>query len=263
MWRTAFYFALLLARPSLAQKIPDQAELIERIQEQARTYIEDLSRLTCVVDTRQTVSIAGVRLSETREDSCDRKQYKLFALQSLSLAGGSAYDPARRRGRATSDWRERLTDASLESNSEFLLALAHTDFRWLRMDTLNGRSVSVFSFHVPASEGFALADATRTMRVPYKGVLYADPVTGAFIRVALTCMDIPRDSEYSGADLALEFQPFNIEGGNVALPSHSRVHFQMLRGQATNEADYSSYRLASFSANTEITFGEEVPQEKQ
>jgi hypothetical protein len=62
---------------------------------------------------------------------------------------------------------------------------------------------------------------------------------------------------------ALEFQPFNIEGGSVGLPSHSMVHFQMVRGQATNEADYGSYRLASFSANTEITFGDEVPQEKQ
>jgi hypothetical protein len=263
MRRTAFYFALLLARPSLAQKIPDPAELTEKIQEQARTYIDDLSRLTCITKTRQTVSIAGVTLSETREDSCDTKQYKLFAVQSLALAGGSAYDPAPHRGRTTSNWRERLTDASLESNSEFLLALAHTDFRWLRMDTLNGRIVAVFSFHVPASEGFALADATRTMRVPYKGSLYADPITGAFIRVMLTCMDIPRDSEYTGAELVLQFQSFNIERGSVDLPSHSRVHFQMVGGQATNEADYSSYRLANFSANTEITFGDEVPEEKR
>ncbi len=260
---TALYFALFLTRPSPAQEIPDPAALIGKIQEQARAYIEDLSRLTCIVKTRQTVSIAGVTVSEMREDSCDTTQYKLFAVQSLSLAGGSAYDPARRRGGTTSDWRERLTDASLESNSGFLVVMPHTDFRWLRMDTLNGRKVSVFAFHVPASEGFALVDAKRTMRVPYKGLLYADPVTGAFIRMALTCVDIPRGSEFTGADLTLEFQSFDIGGGRAVLPSHSLVHFQMDKGVATNEADYRSYRLASFSANTEIRFGDEVPEEKR
>jgi hypothetical protein len=172
MRRTAFYLALLMARPSLGQNILEPAALIGKFQEQARTYIEDLSRLTCIENMRQAVSIRDVTLSEMREDSCDTKQYKLFAVQSLSLAGGPAYDPARRRVGTTSDWRERLSEASLESNSEFLLAIAnpqaHTDFRWLRMDTLNGRRVSVFSFHVPASEGFALADAKRMMRVPYK-----------------------------------------------------------------------------------------------
>jgi hypothetical protein len=258
--RSAFYLALLIARPCPAQNIG-------KIQEQAGTYIEELSRLTCTENTRQTVSIPDVTSSEMREDSCDTKQYKLFAVQSLSLAGGSAYDPARHGGGATSDWRERLTEASLESNSGFLQAIVNpqgrTDFHWLRMDTLNGQGVSVFSFYVPASEGFELADVKRTMRVPYRGLLFADPVTGAFIRVALTCVDIPRDSEYTGADLTLDFRSFDIGGRSVNLPSHSLVRFRMVRGQATNEADYSSYRIATFNANAEITFGDEVADEKR
>jgi hypothetical protein len=267
MRRTAFCLALLMARPSLGQNILEPVALIGKFREQARTYVEDLSRLTCIESTRQTVSIRDVTLSEMREDSCDTKQYKLFAVQSLSLARGPAYDPARRRVGTTSDWHERLTEASLDSNSEFLLAIANPqaniDLRWLHLDTLNGQRVSVFSFHVPASEGFALADVKGMMRVPYKGLLYADLATGAFVRVALTCEDIPRDSEYTGADLTLEFRSFNIAGSSVVLPSHSLVRFQMVSGHATNEADYRSYRLASFSADSEITFGDEVPEEKR
>lgn len=99
--------------------------------------------------------------------------------------------------------------------------------------------------------------------MPYRGILFADPATGAFIPVALTCVDIPRDSEYTGADLTLEFRPFNIGGRSVVLASHSVVHFRMVGGQATNEADYSSYRLATFHANAEITFGDEVADEKR
>jgi hypothetical protein len=263
---TVFYFALLIATPSLGQDTPDTDALIGKILDQARTYAENLSRLTCIEKKRQTVSIAGVTLSETREDSCDTKEYKLFTVQSLSLAGGSAYDPARRRG-TTSDWRERLTAASLESTSEFLLAIAdphgNPDFRWLRTDMLGRVRVSVFSFHVPASRGFALEDAKRTIRVPYKGLLYADPDTGSLIRLVLTCVDIPHDSEYTGVDLNLEFRPFDIAGRSVDLPSHSLVHFQMVMGQATNEADYRSYRLANFSANAEIKFGDEAAEEKR
>jgi hypothetical protein len=37
----------------------------------------------------------------------------------------------------------------------------------------------------------------------------------------------------------------------------------MVRGHATNEADYRSYRLASFSADAEITFGDEAAEEKR
>jgi hypothetical protein len=264
----AFHFAFLMATTLSAQGIHDPAGLIASIQEQARVYIEDLSRLTCIESTRQTVSIARFTLSEMREDSCDTQQYRLFAVQSLSLAGGPAYDPARRPGATTSDWRERLSQSSLKSNSEFLSAIArHTDLRWLRTETLNvdtlHQTVSVFSFQVPASEGFRLADAKRTMRVPYKGLLYADAVTGALIRATLTCTDIPRDSEYTGADLTLEFRPFSIGGRSFRLPSHSRVHFQMVGGQATNEADYRSYHLADFSADAAITFGDEVAGEKR
>ena len=131
------------------------------------------------------------------------------------------------------------------------------------MDTLNGRRVSVFSIHAPASEGFALADPKRAMCVPYTGLVYADPVTGDLIRVTLTCIDIPRDSEYTGADLTLEFRSFNIGGRSAGLPSHSVVHFRMVTGQATNEADYSLYRLVSFGANAEIKFGDEVVGEKR
>jgi len=76
-------------------------------------------------------------------------------------------------------------------------------------------------------------------------------------------VDIPRDSEYTGADLTREFRSFNVGGRSADLPSHSLVHFQMAKGVATNEADYRSYRLASFSTNAEIRFGDEVAGEKR
>jgi hypothetical protein len=245
--------------------VPDAA-MAEKIRESARTYLEDLSRLTCIENTRQTISVAGVTLSENREDSCDTRQYKLWGAQAITLAAASnALGRSRRRGGATSssaaNLSEQLTDASLEANSQFLEAVIHpatrADFRWVRSVTLNGQTVSVFSFAVPASEGYVLVGRKRTVRAPYKGLLYADPLTGAVIRAALKCFDIPRGFDYTGADLTLDFKPFDVGGSTMGLPSHSLVHLWMVSGEAANEANYRSYRVADFSTDSVIKFDAE------
>jgi hypothetical protein len=248
---------------------PTRAAAIQQIRELARTYIQDVPRLTCIVNTRQTVSIAGVALSESREDSCDTTRYKLFAVQAVSLAEGPASvrnrSPRAVDNSVSSDWRDRLAEASLQSISAFLAAIvdprSHIEFMWVRRDTLKGRRVSVFSFRVPASEGYALVDTKRTIRVPYRGLLYADPLTSALVRVDIKCVNIPGDSEYTSADVELDFRPFPVRGRLLPLPSHSVVHFQMSRGEATNEADYRSYRL--FSTDSEMKFETDAAEEVQ
>lgn len=263
------FAGLALGQNAASDDQPDRAAAIQQIREQARTYIQDVPRLTCTLDTRQTISIRDFALSESREDSCDTQQYKLFAVQAVTLAEGPA--SVRNRSRravddsASSDWRDRLAPASLESISAFLAAIVdpqtHAEFTWSRMDALKGRRVSVFSFHVPASDGYALVDTNRTVRVPYQGLLYADALTGALIRVEMKCVNIPSNSEYTGAEFALDFKPFTVGGRMLPLPFHSVVHFQMTRGQATNEADYRSYSL--FSTDSEINFDADAAEAVQ
>ena len=81
--------------------------------------------------------------------------------------------------------------------------------------------------------------------------------TGALVRVEMDCIQIPLESEYTGADVAVDFSLFDVAGRRIDLPSHSRVHFGMQRGDTTNEADYSAYRLAEFGTDTQIKFGDE------
>lgn len=248
--------------------------MIGKIRESARTYIADLARLTCIESTRQTISVPGVTLSETREDSCDTKQYKLFAAQTIALARNPVGYDASRRPRsappsdsASSPLSDRFKDASLEASSEFLEAVINpdkqADFHGVRSKTLNGHEVAVFSFDVPVSDGYVLVDRKRIVRVPYQGQLYADPVTGALIRAELRGVHIPRGLEYVGVDLTLDFKPFDVSGRSIDLPSHSRAHFQMAWGEATNEADYRTYRLAEFTSDSQIQFDTESVEEKR
>jgi hypothetical protein len=97
-----------------------------------------------------------------------------------------------------------------------------------------------------------------SVRVPFKGLLYADSATSALVRVEIQCVDIPRKSEYEGADVTVDFESFDVNGRTMELPSHSSVRFQMKMGDATNEADYRGYRLANFGVDSQIRFGDEA-----
>src|SRR5689334_7462207 len=99
----------MLAGYAWGQTAPDLAE-IARIRENVRTYLDLLPRITCTERTRQTVRIGsrfkGAESTETREDSCDTHQYKLYSVQSPGVLGGKYYEPNQKR--TVPDWREQL-----------------------------------------------------------------------------------------------------------------------------------------------------------
>ncbi len=260
----AGFLVALLAGFALGETARDAAE-IARIQENLHAYLDQLPRITCSEDTRQTVRIAGAQSTETREESCDTHQYKLFAVQQIGVLGGRAYEPGSRS--AASDWRDRLREASLTTCTGFLAALVDprrdAGFRWLRMARANGRAVSVYAFHAAMPQGFLLTDSKGSVRAPFKGLLYADAATGALVRVEIECIEIPLESEYTGADVTVDFSLFDVAGRGMDLPSHSRVRFQMKQGDTTNEADYSAYRLAEFGTDTRIKFGDDIGEESR
>jgi hypothetical protein len=237
------------------QTAPNTATEIANIRDRVRTYLEELPRVTCIERTRQTIRVPLAELTETREDSCDTHQYKLFAVQSLDGLGDRVH---KQRRTAAVDWRDRLKEASLDASTGFLAALvdpqADARFRWVRIAKLHGRAVSVYAFYAAMPEGYLLADSHGSVRVPFKGLLYADAGTNALVRVEIQCVHIPRKSDYEGVDVVVDFGSFNVNGRRVELPSHSLVRFQMKSGDAANAADYRGYRLADFGVDSRIRF---------
>lgn len=192
------------------------------IRDHVRTFLDEMPRITCIERMRQTIGVALAKLTETREDSCDAHQYKLFAVQWMAGMGGRAYKaPKRQTGPnhspAPSDWREQIKEASLGESTGFLAALADPQadagLRWVRLDKLNGRAVSVYAFHEAMLEGYLLADPNGLVRVPFKGFLYADAATSALVRV-------------------------------------------------DNETDYRGYRLANFGVDSQIRFVDKSGEEQ-
>jgi len=258
----------MLAGYAWGQTAPDPAE-IAGIRGSVRTWLDQLPRITCTERTRQTVRIGsrheGAESTETREDSCDTHQYRLFAVQSPGVLGGTYYEPNQKR--IAPDWRERLKDASLGASTGFLAALvdprADAGLRWVRAGRVNGRPVSVYAFQAAMPEGFLLAGANGSVRVPFKGLLYADAATGALVWVEMQCIEIPRESEYIGVEVTVDFSSFDVAGRELNLPAHSRVRFRMKQGDTTNEAEYSAYRIVEFGTDTRIKFADEAAEEKK
>jgi hypothetical protein len=232
---------------------------IARIRDKIRTYLDQLPRITCIERTRQTIRMAGAESTETREDSCDTHQYKLYSVQTLGMLGGKYYEADKKR--TAPDWREQLKDASLGASTGFLAALvdprADAGPRWVRAGRANGRAVSLYAFQGAMPEGFLLTEATGSVRVPFKGLLYTDAATGALAWVQIQCIGIPRESEYIGAGVTVDFGSFDVAGRELNLPAHSRVRFRMKQGDTTNEAEYRAYRIAEFGTDTQIKFGDE------
>lgn len=246
MIRAGWLFAIVAA-VARGQAAPDTPAEIARIQDNIRVWLDQLPRITRTERTRQTIRIGRSEGTEMREDNCDTRHYKLYSVQSLSMLGGKYYEP-----------NEHLKNASIGTSTGFLAALVdpHADagLRWVRAGRANGRAVSVYAFQVAMPEGFLLAEATGSVRVPFKGLLYADAATGALAWVEIQCIGIPRESEYVGAEVTVDFASFYIAGRGFNLPAHSRVHFRMKQGDTTNEAEYSSYRMAEFGTDTRIEF---------
>jgi hypothetical protein len=67
--------------------------------------------------------------------------------------------------------------------------------------------------------------------------------------------------DVAGSDVNCSKRTTDPSACALNLPAHSRVRFRMQQGDATNEAEYSAYRIAQFGSDTRIQFGEETGEE--
>jgi hypothetical protein len=255
--------AFLAAATALAETAPDAAEqsrALAAIRDYALNYAARLPDFTCIQVTRRTY-YPNAALRHPRYDYIEE--------QITFVDHKENYTVTKINGEAVGN-TERNQLGGIISSGEFGTLLsrtfdpgAGTDFRWDRWATQQGRKVYVFAFRVPPAKGYGLVESKRTILVAYKGLLYADPQTGAVLRVEMQC-EIPKDSEYKELELILDFKPADVAGREFVLPFHYRLHsYKLVSGGAArvvmsetlNEADFKAYRR--FGADISITFDKE------
>jgi len=230
----------------------EQAAALKAIREYALSYTRNLPNYTCIQTTKQT----SARLDPfTGKPSwgADVIEEQLAFLNNKEIRNVSRID-----GRAAApDGPDQLMGTY--SRGEFANLLdtifepaTGAGVRWDRLATLNRRRVYVFAFRVPQSRGYTLTESKRSIQVPFEGFVYADYETKAVVRIDMKCVNIPADSEYIGADLTLDYRPAPVAGQEFILPAHYLLHFQMVKGFVTNDAEYTAYRR--FSADVTVKF---------
>jgi len=237
------------AAVALAQTAAEQETALNAIREYALHYTKRLPNYTCTQNNLQTIRVRDLTLTESKEFDCGSKQNTWFATPAIALAEGvrGSFQPVVRETSARGEFGKLL-------ESIFDPATG-ADIRWDRPTTLNGRVIYVFAFRVPQSRGYTLVESGRSIEVPFKGLIYADYETGAVLRIALKCTDIPGDSEYTGADVTLDYRSARVAGEEIIVPAHYLAHFQMTRGEVTNDATFTAYR--QFSADSTLKFDDE------
>jgi hypothetical protein len=239
--------------PARALTTAEQAAVIEKVRDQALRYTRQLPNYICNQRTRQIIlgeSFAQVRMGpldliEEQISFVDnRETRRVVSLNGKPVAADS---PDQQRGTPSRGEFGTLLEVIFDPQTS-------ANLKWERPTTLDRLPVYVFSYRVPQSKGYILTETKQRIQVPYQGLVYADAETLTVVRIEMkiTPQDIPKNSQYVNAGLTLDYKPEQVAGHESILPAHYTLHYQMSKGMAWYEAQYSNYR--KFSADATIQF---------
>lgn len=242
------------ASPKRPSTPAGQSAVIEKVRDHALSYTKQLPDYICTQRTRQMI-LAAASFGQLRMAPLDLIEEQITFVNNrethrvLSLNGHpvAADGPGQQRGTPSRGEFGTLLEVIFDPRTS-------ANLKWERPATLDRRPVYVFSYRVPQSKGYTLTETKQRIQVPFQGSVYADAETLTVVRIEMkiTSADIPKKSEYVGAALTLDYKPAEVAGQKFVLPAHFSLHYQLTRGMAGYEADYTDYR--KFSADATIQF---------
>lgn len=257
MTRAAGFLLLLpLAGSAAGQKITadERAAALTKVREYARSYTASLPNYTCIQLTQQRLMGPGagvfgppgfsMRAGELEEQITfvDRREIRMVT----KVNGHRPSDAERAQiGPVSQGEFGNLLDTIFDPKSG-------AEIHWDREAKLDGSRVYVFAYGVPQSSGYALMESKGQTRVPFQGLVYSDPRTGAVVRIEMKCVKIPARSAYRAVVLTLDYKPVKIDDKEYLLPYGFSMQLGMKGTVAFIAAQYLSYRR--FSADSTVRY---------
>jgi len=135
------------------------------------------------------------------------------------------------------------------------------EFKFEGETTLEGRQVSGYYFHVPVERShheFLTRDGSLTT-IAYEGTIFADPATGAPVRLNVRAVDLPAETECCRYSTTLDYSRVRIGDGEFPLPKTADQRFAMSGGgEAENTVTFSACR--EYVAESAVAFQGTPPQ---
>ncbi len=249
-----------------APSTDEQEKALADIKQYALNYAHGLPYYTCIRVTQQK----GSAVITTREEltvAGNRETYKVLTTMNKVPLNVRVVD-------------EDFGTISVGEFSAVLGRIFAPDtgaiLHWARFSKLRGRPVLVFSFEVPQAHGARVVDDAEQDSVErrevvegYQGLIYADAVSKAVLRVETHIADVLPE-KFRGVDLTLDYQAVKIGEREFILPyrfdlewphKHVIIDSPGTRSPILREgpglsitAEYQDYRI--YSAQSAVAFGE-------
>lgn len=228
------------------------SEIVAKMRNYAANYIDQLPNFICMQTT--THSTAG-----TKGDRWHRKETQ--AVQ-LVFAGGKEKRTIQAvNGKSVSNGRWRGTRNELTTEGEFGILLANilgpdssAELTWGGLNTLRGHEVATVKYSVDQEHSTLRLsrDYYAAAFVAYYGEVFADPGSGAVLRITKELSGIPPELETESSQTVIDYDKVAIGGVEYLLPSSAYVEMKIRSGRLRNEMSFEGYR--KFEANSTITF---------
>jgi hypothetical protein len=247
-------------KPPSAEEI---AATLAAIKEYALNYTTSLPNYVCIQTTRRKQSPSEGLRARGYIGNGDTIQETLTFFEHKESYKVMLYN-----GVVTNKSHDQL--GGTRSSGEFGSMLSNifepdsgAEFAWERWATLDKHRMYVFSYRIPKSNGYSMADEEvhREYTSAYRGLIYADHDTKTIMRVTLDTEGIPADFPIHEVHIQLDYDHTKIADQEFILPLRYLLTSKADKVDTENIADFHAYR--KYGADSTIIFDEApTPEER-
>lgn len=236
-----------------------QAQMLDAIKTYAKSYNQRLPNFICVRVTRRFVSqypylnrfhnigtiLARVGYHDGEEEN------KVYSVNGKLVNMGVNEAPRGGGAFSTGEFAD-LMHSIFDPASQ-------AEFGWDHWGTLRGQRMAAFSYYIDSGHSsfriqyeLGAPDAQQIITA-YKGLVYADPNTGAISRITFNAVDIPRTFPVKATEDILDYGEQQIAGNTYICPLSAKLLMRSGDQRSRNEIEFRDYR--KFQTGFVIQYG--------
>ena len=236
----------------------EKAQVLEKVTEYARGYIQNLPNFTCTQVTRRYVDPSATgkyqlddTIVENLSYSDKHESYKVVSVNNTPTSK-SHWD----LGGVTSAG-EFGTDMAVLFDRQ-----TRTEFIWDSWTTWGGRRTHRIAYRVLQENSRWTIDADKTQRIVpgYKGFVYVDREFNMIMRITSDAVDVPVDFPIQNVkqDTRYGFKKIGEREQEFLVPTESVITSKTGRSLKKNETQFTLYRKFGTESVIKFETGDEV-----
>jgi hypothetical protein len=236
-----------------------QAQILDAIKQYAMSYTQSLPNFICVRVTRQYVDFnprddhyraVGTILAQVGYHD-GNEENRIYSINGKLVNMGVNEMPRGGGSFSTGEFAELMREIFAPSSQ--------AEFGWDHWGTLRGQRMAVFNYFIDSGHSsFSICyecgepDEQR-IYTAYKGLVYADPNTGAVSRITFHAVDIPNSFPVRQTDDVLDYGEQQISGNTYICPLRAELHMATADQKSRNDIEFRDYR--KFETGFTIQYG--------